>query len=214
MDDKAASGRFKTPILPRLSRFLVHHSCPGALGLWSTNETCLDHVGHQTGSLSGHCAQPGPDFSLIVVHPLAPSPKENETGAFTLDGLSRSPTHKPHARKGPNGHHPLHPCTFPISSVQLLPRARNQDRFGPHSSTSADASSKQWDRITPANLGLPPRYSDACKQRMDLPSIFHPDLGPGSSSLPLRHRIRQVLHSLLFRRGRPFWAGQRSWPRP
>jgi hypothetical protein len=45
------------------------------------------------------------------------------------------------------------------------------------------ASSKEWDRIAPANFKLPPPYSDAFKKRMNLPPSLHPDLGPGSSSL-------------------------------
>lgn len=45
------------------------------------------------------------------------------------------------------------------------------------------ASSKEWERIAPQTLKLPPRYSDAYRKRMNLPPSFHPDTGPGISSL-------------------------------
>lgn len=44
-------------------------------------------------------------------------------------------------------------------------------------------NSKEWERISPPTLKLPPRYSDAYRKRMSLPPSFHPDIGPGSSSL-------------------------------
>ena len=44
------------------------------------------------------------------------------------------------------------------------------------------ASSKEWDRISPPTLKLPPRYSDSFRKRMDLPPNFHPDTGAGSST--------------------------------
>ncbi|RDX50699.1 hypothetical protein OH76DRAFT_436054 [Lentinus brumalis] len=44
------------------------------------------------------------------------------------------------------------------------------------------AGSKEWERIAPPTLKLPPRYSDAYKKRMDLPHNFHPDTGAGSST--------------------------------
>jgi hypothetical protein len=44
------------------------------------------------------------------------------------------------------------------------------------------AASKEWERICPPGLKLPPRYSEAYKKRMDLPSNFHPDAGPGSGA--------------------------------
>ncbi|KAF8966109.1 hypothetical protein BDZ97DRAFT_1917804 [Flammula alnicola] len=44
------------------------------------------------------------------------------------------------------------------------------------------ANSKEWDRIAPATLRLPPRYSEGYKKRMDLPSNFHPDVAPGAAS--------------------------------
>ena len=43
------------------------------------------------------------------------------------------------------------------------------------------ASSKEWDRIAPATLKLPPRYSEGYKKRMDMPVNFHPDVAPGAS---------------------------------
>lgn len=56
-----------------------------------------------------------------------------------------------------------------------------------HGSVSPAASrsfavSKEWERISPPTLKLPPRYSDAYKKRMVLPSTFHPDIGPSSTS--------------------------------
>jgi hypothetical protein len=47
--------------------------------------------------------------------------------------------------------------------------------------------SKEWERIAPPTLKLPPRYSEAYKKRMDLPPSFHPETLPGSvplSSVP------------------------------
>lgn len=57
----------------------------------------------------------------------------------------------------------------------------------PHIATSSTsdrsfAGSKEWERISPPTLKLPPRYSDAYKKRMDLAPNFHPDTGAGSTS--------------------------------
>ncbi|OSD02337.1 hypothetical protein PYCCODRAFT_1425435 [Trametes coccinea BRFM310] len=46
----------------------------------------------------------------------------------------------------------------------------------------AFAGSREWERIAPPTLKLPPRYSDAYRKRMDLPPNFHPDTGAGSTS--------------------------------
>ena len=50
------------------------------------------------------------------------------------------------------------------------------------------ATSKEWSRVAPPALRLPPRYSEGYKKRMDLPLSFHPDTGAGSdgalSSVP------------------------------
>ncbi|KAF9650428.1 hypothetical protein BDM02DRAFT_1433931 [Thelephora ganbajun] len=46
-------------------------------------------------------------------------------------------------------------------------------------------SSKEWERIALPTLKLFPRYSDTYRKRMNLPSPFHPDIGPGASSLQL-----------------------------
>jgi hypothetical protein len=43
------------------------------------------------------------------------------------------------------------------------------------------ATSKEWERIAPTTLKLPPRYSEAYKKRMDMPAQFHPETGPGNS---------------------------------
>lgn len=37
------------------------------------------------------------------------------------------------------------------------------------------AVSKEWDRIAPATLKLPPRYAESYKKRMDMAPNFHPD---------------------------------------
>jgi hypothetical protein len=41
------------------------------------------------------------------------------------------------------------------------------------------AGSKEWERIAPSSLKLPPRYSESYKKRMDLPSHVNPYTGPG-----------------------------------
>ncbi|CDO71773.1 hypothetical protein BN946_scf184923.g3 [Trametes cinnabarina] len=46
----------------------------------------------------------------------------------------------------------------------------------------AFAGSREWERIAPPTLKLPPRYSDAYRKRMDLPPNFHPDTGAGSTT--------------------------------
>ena len=43
------------------------------------------------------------------------------------------------------------------------------------------AGSREWERIAPPTLKLPPRYSDQYKKRMDLGPNFHPDTGPGAN---------------------------------
>lgn len=58
---------------------------------------------------------------------------------------------------------------------------------GPASSAGerAFAGSREWERIAPPTLKLPPRYSDSYKKRMDLPPNFHPDTGVGSATSTL-----------------------------
>ncbi|RDB21827.1 hypothetical protein Hypma_011076 [Hypsizygus marmoreus] len=46
--------------------------------------------------------------------------------------------------------------------------------------TNALAASKEWQRIAPPTLKLPPRYSEGYKKRMDMPAGFHPDTGAGT----------------------------------
>ncbi|EGN97329.1 hypothetical protein SERLA73DRAFT_169698 [Serpula lacrymans var. lacrymans S7.3] len=46
------------------------------------------------------------------------------------------------------------------------------------------AGSKEWERIAPSVMKLPPRYSEGYKKRMHLATGFHPDTGPGMSSEP------------------------------
>jgi hypothetical protein len=49
--------------------------------------------------------------------------------------------------------------------------------------TNSLTSSKEWERIAPPTLKLSPRYSDSYRKRMNLAPSFHPDTGPGLSSL-------------------------------
>ena len=49
----------------------------------------------------------------------------------------------------------------------------------------AFAGSREWERIAPSALKLPPRYSDSYKKRMDLGPNFHPDTGAGASASSL-----------------------------
>jgi hypothetical protein len=58
----------------------------------------------------------------------------------------------------------------------------HRNRSGTSVSENGLAVSKEWDRIAPTSLKLPPRYSEAYKKRMDMPPNFHPDSGPGSST--------------------------------
>jgi len=53
---------------------------------------------------------------------------------------------------------------------------------GPSEANSL-TSSREWERIAPSALKLPPSYSDAYGKRMNLPPSFHPDVGSGISSL-------------------------------
>lgn len=41
------------------------------------------------------------------------------------------------------------------------------------------ANSKEWDRIAPATLKLPPRYSETFKKRMNMLAGVNPDMAPG-----------------------------------
>ncbi|PPQ99370.1 hypothetical protein CVT24_009200 [Panaeolus cyanescens] len=51
----------------------------------------------------------------------------------------------------------------------------------PGSTPNNLAASKEWERIAPPTLKLPPRYSESYKKRMDLPPNFHPDTAPGAA---------------------------------
>lgn len=42
--------------------------------------------------------------------------------------------------------------------------------------------SKDWSRICPANLKLPPRYADTYRKFMNVPPTFHPEMGAGSTA--------------------------------
>jgi hypothetical protein len=47
--------------------------------------------------------------------------------------------------------------------------------------SGAFGSSKEWARVSPPALKLPPRYSDAFRKRMDLPTGFQPATAPSGS---------------------------------
>jgi hypothetical protein len=92
--------------------------------------------------------------------------------------------HKPQARKGAR--------TVRVLSVRRNVRMYSPDlvktaaswgqrpRSGVSSNERGLAASKEWEKIVPSTLKLPPRYSEAFKKRMDMPSNFHPDLGVGA----------------------------------
>jgi hypothetical protein len=42
--------------------------------------------------------------------------------------------------------------------------------------------SKDWSRICPANLKLPPRYADTYRKFLNAPPTFHPEMGAGSTA--------------------------------
>ncbi|KAI0314938.1 hypothetical protein OF83DRAFT_1134497 [Amylostereum chailletii] len=44
------------------------------------------------------------------------------------------------------------------------------------------ALSREWERVAPPTLKLPPRYADSYKKRMDLPNNFHPQTAPAPSN--------------------------------
>ncbi|KAF4588102.1 hypothetical protein EYR38_010067 [Pleurotus pulmonarius] len=54
-------------------------------------------------------------------------------------------------------------------------------RLNPNS-FNALASSKEWQRITPPGMKLPPRYSESYKKRMNMHSNVVPEFGPGPSA--------------------------------
>lgn len=60
------------------------------------------------------------------------------------------------------------------------------------------ATSKEWTRVAPPTLRLPARYSESYKKRMDLPSNFHPDSGPGLSAAPSAASTTSSATSTLF----------------
>ncbi|KAF5347772.1 hypothetical protein D9756_010316 [Leucocoprinus leucothites] len=92
---------------------------------------------------------------------------------------------KPHARKGAK--------TVTVTTVRRNVRMYSPDLVKTaatwaHRSRASNnvinglASSKEWDRIAPTTLKLPPRYSETYKKRMNLPRDFHPETAPGSYS--------------------------------
>jgi len=42
--------------------------------------------------------------------------------------------------------------------------------------------SKDWSRICPANLKLPPRYADTYRKFLNVPTTFHPEMGASSTA--------------------------------
>ncbi|KAG6897989.1 hypothetical protein C0992_007943 [Termitomyces sp. T32_za158] len=80
-----------------------------------------------------------------------------------------------------------------VRTVRLMTVRRNVRMYAPDlvksAASWADSSapskngllvSKEWARIAPPTLKLPPRYSDAYRKRMDMPPNFHPDTGTGA----------------------------------
>ncbi|KAF9466768.1 hypothetical protein BDZ94DRAFT_1157316 [Collybia nuda] len=59
--------------------------------------------------------------------------------------------------------------------------AHRNRSMGPVTGENGLAVSKEWERVAPPTLKLPPRYSEAYKKRMDMPAHFHPETGPGSA---------------------------------
>ncbi|KAG2356573.1 hypothetical protein BDR07DRAFT_1300167 [Suillus spraguei] len=96
----------------------------------------------------------------------------------TLPALHHSAKHeRPQARRGAR--------TVRVVSVRRNVRMYSQDLVNTAASWAHRshghglAGSKEWERIAPPSLKLPPRYSEAYKKRMDLGSHVHPYTGPG-----------------------------------
>lgn len=96
----------------------------------------------------------------------------------TLPALHHSGKHeRPQARRGAR--------TVRVVSVRRNVRMYSPDLVNTAASWAHRshghglAASKEWERIAPPSLKLPPRYSEAYKKRMDLPSHVHPYTGPG-----------------------------------
>lgn len=96
----------------------------------------------------------------------------------------------------PSCHHPASPANQKpqprrgVRTVRLMTVRRNVRMYSPDlvktAASWADSSapskngllvSKEWARIAPPTLKLPPRYSDAYRKRMNMPPNFHPDTG-------------------------------------
>jgi hypothetical protein len=137
----------------------------------------------RTGSASTHGVSPyGSANSLGVPTKL----KEWIRGyPSTLPFLSeKHKNEKPQARKGAR--------TIRVVSVRRNVRMYTPDlvktaaswaqkpRLGVQLNDRGLAGSKEWERVAPSALKLPPRYSDAFKKRMDISANFHPDMGAGS----------------------------------
>ncbi|KAG1748080.1 hypothetical protein EDB19DRAFT_1893817 [Suillus lakei] len=96
----------------------------------------------------------------------------------TLPALHHSAKHeRPQARRGAR--------TVRVVSVRRNVRMYSPDLVNTAASWAHRshghglAGSKEWERIVPPSLKLPPRYSEGYKKRMDLPSHVHPYTGPG-----------------------------------
>ncbi|KAG2113542.1 uncharacterized protein F5147DRAFT_49751 [Suillus discolor] len=95
----------------------------------------------------------------------------------TLPALHHSAKHeRPQARRGAR--------TVRVVSVRRNVRMYSPDLVNTAASWAHRphghglAGSKEWERIAPPSLKLSPRYSEAYKKRMDLPSHVHPYTGP------------------------------------
>lgn len=100
-----------------------------------------------------------------------------------LPFLQQSKNVKPQARQGAR--------TVRVMGVRRNVRMYSPDLVKSASSWAASksalgglASSKEWERIAPSTLKLPPRYSETYKKRMNMPQNFHPDTGSGMAVPP------------------------------
>lgn len=61
-------------------------------------------------------------------------------------------------------------------SPDLVKTASSWATRTPGGVTNAFSGSREWERVCPPTLKLPPRYADSYRKRMDLPSNFHPQV--------------------------------------
>ena len=82
-------------------------------------------------------------------------------------------------------------CTVRVQNVRRNVRMYSPDLVKTSSSwatrtpggvTNAFSGSREWERVCPPTLKLPPRYAEGYRKRMDLPSGFHPQVTITSTS--------------------------------